>query len=259
MKALKIVIVGAGNVATHLGLELQKKGFKIQQVYSRTNESAKKLADSLGCDFTNSIEDIFRNADLYFLALSDKSIGEFIRKFNPDSGLFAHTSGSVSIDVFKGIENYGVIYPLQTFSKGREINFNKVPLLIESNTSAGLGLITDIANQLSDNVQECDSEKRKLIHLAAVFVSNFTNHLIYIAEEIAQMNDIDKEIYWPLIEETISKAKSLSAEKSQTGPASRNDVEIMKNHLELLSFNPVFQNLYKELSNSIILIKENHK
>ena len=256
MKKLRIVLIGAGNVATHLGQELNRLGHVVIQVYSRTSKSAKILALELNCSYTTLKSEIVTDADLYLIALSDNAIESFVSDFNFNNKLVVHTSGSISINVFKNISKCGVLYPLQTFTKERSLNFKEIPFFIEANTELGIKALKSLAQQLSDNVSYCDSEHRKYIHLAAVFVSNFTNHLISVADNIMDRNNISREIFGPLLKETISKADSISAVKSQTGPAHRNDVEIMNSHMDLLSFNPQFQKIYKELSNSIISEKE---
>lgn len=256
MSTLKIVLIGAGNIATHLGQELKTKGNTIVQIYSRTINSAKVLGEKLDCNYTNVKSEIVTEADLYLIALSDNAIESFVSDFNFNNKLVVHTSGSISIDIFKNISTCGVLYPLQTFTKGRSLNFKEIPFFIEANTELGIKALKSLAQQLSDNVSYCDSEQRKYIHLAAVFVSNFTNHLISVADNIMDRNNISHEIFGPLLKETISKAGSISAIKSQTGPAHRNDVDIMNSHMDLLSFNPQFQKIYKELSNSIISEKE---
>ncbi len=219
-----IVLIGAGNVATHLGLAIQKTGRKIVQVYSRTETSAKQLADLLNAKFTCEIEEINRKVDLFILSVTDDAVSEIAGKLNLGQKLVVHTSGSLPMDILrKSSENFGVLYPLQTFSKSRSVDFSTVPLCIEANSKDNLQLLEHFANDLSQKVVEVDSEKRKILHLAAVFACNFPNFMYSIAGQILADKGLDFELLRPLILETALKVQKLKPEASanRTGKQGR--------------------------------------
>jgi len=163
-----------------------------------------------------------------------------------------HTAGSVAQNVFKNYsKNYGVFYPFQTFSKNKEVNFSEIPICIEANNEKFENKLINLAKKLSENVYKMNSEQRKYLHIAGVFANNFTNHMYYIASEILKQKNIDAEIINPLIKETANKLEKLSAYNAQTGPALRNDTESIKKHLNLLSSQPEFMEIYKLISKDI--------
>ena len=254
----KIVILGAGNVATHLTKALIKEGFDVRQIFSRTIESARELGVKTGVHFTNNLAELYKEADIYIFALSDTAIEKLASMidFNHDP-LLLHTAGSVSIDVLKNSsKNYGVLYPLQTFSKSRELDFKKVPLCVDANTKHNIKEVSQIAATLSDNTRIMGEDERKKIHLAAVFACNFTNYMYSQAEEILKQDNIDFNIIKPLIEETAAKVQDLSPAKAQTGPAIRNDRATMNKHKELLENFNELKKLYTFISNNISKLKE---
>jgi len=249
---MKIVLLGAGNVATHLGLALKKAGHEILQVYSRSASSAKELSLKLRTRPVTDATEISTKGDLYILSISDSSIAAFLKSFPVKNTTIIHTSGSVDSKVFgKKFKSYGVMYPLQTFTKDRAINFQEVPLLIEGNNAASLKLIQKVADSISPHVFEIDSSTRKTIHLSAVIANNFTNHLFVQAEKILAKKNIPFPLLGPLLHETVIKAILLSPSVSQTGPAKRGDTKIIEEHLKLLKNNPEMANIYKILSESI--------
>lgn len=254
----KIVILGAGNVATHLTKALIKEGFDVRQVFSRTIQSARELGIKTGVHFTNNLAELYKEADIYIFALSDTAIEKLASRieFEHDP-LLLHTAGSVSIDVLKNSsKNYGVLYPLQTFSKARELDFKKVPLCVDANTKHNLKEVSYIANTLSDNSRVMGEDERKKIHLAAVFACNFTNYMYAQAEDILKQDDIDFSIIKPLIEETAAKVQDLSPAKAQTGPAIRNDKATMNKHKELLDNFNELKKMYTFISNNISKLKD---
>ena len=247
-----IVILGAGNVATHLSIALYKAGFNIQCVYSQTIQSAERLAKKLHSSFTNNFEQIPRNADLYIISVKDEVIVDIIRHLNFESGAVVHTAGSVSMDIFQGVyENYGVFYPLQTFSKSRELEFSEIHIYVEANNSELENKLIQLAHSLSNDVSVVDSDKRKMLHLAAVFACNFVNHMYSIAAEILNDHDISFKSLIPLIKETAYKAVHSDPRRVQTGPALRNDQNVIQMHMEMLKKYPEFDNIYKFVSESI--------
>lgn len=259
---LSIVLIGAGNVATHLGIAFHESGCKIKMVYSKTKESAKQLAENIGCPYTTDIASIDNDADIYIVSLKD-SVLEYILpqlvKCN-NQALFVHTAGSVSIDIWKGLtQRYGVLYPMQTFSKQRKVNFNNVHFFIEANTNEDTELLIKTASLISQHVFKASSEQRKYLHISAVFACNFTNHMYSICESLLSSHGLPFSSMLPLIEETSEKVHYLSPVLAQTGPAQRNDTNIMESHINMLKEKPEIAELYKLISKSIHSFQENNK
>ena len=254
---IRIVMIGAGSVASHLSGALKNAGHLIIQVYSRTNESAKELAEVLNCEFTTSMNTVRKDADLYVLALSDEAIVDFVTNFSFPQALVIHLSGGIEMDLFEGkVQNYGVMYPIQTFSKGRDIDFKSIPLCIEANNKETEEFLVALAGQLSSSIRIINSVQRQMIHLAAVYSCNFVNHLYDIASRILEKNNLPFELLYPLIVETAEKVQGNLPGDAQTGPAKRNDQAIINKHIELLSSNERYQSLYTKLSKSIRLEME---
>lgn len=253
---MRIVFIGAGNVATHMAKRLFEKGCAISQVFSNHIENAKKLAKTLGdTDFTDNLETLDNSADIYIFSVKDSAIKSLLeqywQKFNKEA-LFVHTAGSVPMNVFEPYTTtYGVVYPLQTFSKTRFVDFEKIPVFIEANSSESGQRIREIAYLLSDKIYETNSEQRNKIHLSAVFACNFTNHFYEIAGKLTEEIGVPFEVLKPLITETAAKIEVLSPYDAQTGPAARNDELTLNNHLEMLKNNPDWQELYRIISEDI--------
>jgi len=248
----KIVIIGAGNLATHLSKALYKLGFQIIQIYSKTLENAQKLAEIVNADCTDSIEKITTEADFYFFALTDSTIEHFLTKINLKNKFLIHSSGSVDIKIFENYSNnYGVIYPLQTFSKQKEVNFEEIPIFIEANSPQNLTILRTIAIKLSKNVTEMSSIKRLQLHVAAVFTNNFTNLMYLAASDIIEKNGLSFDFLKPLIMETAQKVMNQHPKDAQTGPAARNDISTIKKHLNTLYDSPNLQKLYSFASDKI--------
>jgi predicted short-subunit dehydrogenase-like oxidoreductase (DUF2520 family) len=250
---MNIVLIGAGNVATQLGLAL-KKNHTITQVFSRHLTNASSLAKRLNATATDNIEKISTNADIYFLSVTDDAIKPLVNELPSNNGIVVHTAGSVSIDVLGRYKNYGIFYPFQTFSKNRDISFDNIPIMIEGNAENTTNKLFKLASSLSANVHKVNSEQRLLLHIAAVFACNFTNHLYHISKKISDKAELPFNILQPLIEETVSKAFKVSPENAQTGPAARDDRQTMDKHIDILnkSFNDKkLVELYKNLSNRI--------
>ena len=246
------VFFGAGNLATHLASALQNSGHSILQIYSRTKESAKTLAEKLNANYTTELNQIVNNADIYVLALRDNVIEEILNKYDFTGKFAVHTAGSVNINIFKNhTKNYGVFYPLQTFSKFREVNFNNIPVCIEANNNINEKILLQIARQISNDVQLINSEQRKHLHISAIFACNFVNNMYVISDEILRKNNISFDILKPLIIETAEKVLKNKPIDVQTGPAVRNDQNLIKKHLNLLSYSPLFQKIYNFVSESI--------
>ena len=186
---MKIVIIGSGNLATQLALALKDANQEIVQIFSRTSAHAKELADKIGCAYTASLEAVQKDADIYILAVKDDALAALAANLCAarTDALFLHTAGSMPMDVFKGHAlQYGVLYPMQTFSKNRRVNFREIPCFIEASSPSALATIRTLAESISDHVVDCDSEKRKKMHLAAVLACNLTNHCYRLAERVLE-------------------------------------------------------------------------
>lgn len=244
---IKVAILGAGNVATHLYQTFTEvENLEVIQVYNRNpahlafvNEPEKRISQ---------IKDL-KKADLYVLALTDEVIETFANQLPKLEGLVTHTSGSASMNILKKFTNYGVFYPLQTFSKEKELNFKEIPICIEASSGKNLMLLKKTASALSNRVYEIDSQQRKSLHLAAVFVNNFSNHLFALSAAYCEKQKVPFEILKPLITETINKLDKLSPLQAQTGPAKRNDSKTIQAHKEMLDDNG--KKIYTILTESI--------
>lgn len=259
VKRLDIVLIGAGNLATNLGKELYKKGYKISQVYSRTESSARQLANILSSAYTTSLDELANTADLYIVSLKDSAFIDLVPAITHgrEKALFVHTAGSIPLEIWhqSPIARYGVLYPMQTFSKECEVEFKNIPFFIEAGRKEDLYFLKDLAGELSTHVYEINSEQRKHLHLAAVFACNFTNHMYALAATIVDQYQLPFEILLPLIEETVRKVHYLGPQMAQTGPAVRYDQNVINNHLELLKNDSIMQEIYEKLSKSIYQMK----
>lgn len=250
---MRIVVIGSGNLATQLSLAIKNVGKNIIQVFSRTEEHAKMLADKLGCAFTSTLEDIYKDADCYIISVKDDAIRQIVASVCPnrDKSIFIHTAGSVPMDVFKGhASRYGVLYPMQTFSKDKDVNFREIPCFIEASDEATLDAIRQLAESISDNVVVADSDKRKHLHLAAVLACNLTNHCYRLAEKVLEKEDIDFKLFLPLINETARKVAVMSPKEAQTGPMVRYDTEVMEMQMNLLP-DERMREIYRLMAESI--------
>ncbi len=247
----KITLVGAGNIATHLGMNFFKEGCVINEVFSRDINNAEILARRLDCTATNQINKLKTNADIYIVCIKDDFIENIAKKLSLKDKIIVHTSGSVGMNVLQKFTNYGIFYPLQTFSKNSKIAINNVPFCIEANNNKTEQFLVNLAKTLSPKVYLINSEQRKKIHLAAVFACNFTNFMYQIAADISTKNNIDFDILKPLILATAKKIEDNSPKLVQTGPAKRKDEEVIKNHIKMLADNKDYQEIYRLISDSI--------
>lgn len=249
---MKVTIVGSGNLATNLSAALKSCGkVEFAQVYSRTEDNAKKLAENLGCDFTTNASQILPGSDLYIFSLKDSCLEEVLSQVPENDGLWVHTAGSVPMEVFKPYaKRYGVFYPLQTFSKQRIVDFSRIPIFIEACDGENLSILENLGLSISSDVRVLSSEKRRNIHLAAVFACNFTNHIYALAANILEDADIPFDVLLPLIDETVSKVHQIPPREAQTGPAVRYDENVINKHLNMLS-DPMMNEIYRLLSQSI--------
>ncbi|MFO7368807.1 MAG: DUF2520 domain-containing protein [Bacteroidales bacterium] len=249
-----VVLVGAGNVAWHLGHHLVGAGFHVVQVLNRSRENGIRLAQELKAPYCSDADSMNPEADLYILAVSDDSLGKVLNggRFR-QKGLVVHTSGSVSMNIFEGRAlNFGVLYPLQTFTRGKAVSFKEVPLFVEANRSENLAKLEFVASKLSDSVHRADSAMRLQLHVAAVFASNFSNHLFSIADELLSEKGLSFDVLKPLIRETLSKAMIMPPRDAQTGPAVRGNMAILEKHLEMLLPHPELREIYRLISERIL-------
>lgn len=249
---MKIVMIGAGNLATNLAMALKNSGHEIVQVYSRTRESAKKLARQTVSEDITRLTRVVHDADVYILSVKDDALEEVLGDFPVKEGFLVHTAGSVPLEVAKDyVAHYGVLYPLQTFSKERTVDFRQIPLCLEASSDEKYRVLKNMADDLSEDVRHITSRQRLHLHVAAVFACNFSNYMMANAEELLQRQDISFDILAPLIRETIEKALHDSPSRSQTGPARRGDRQTIDKHLNLLAHSGKLQNLYSFVSNAI--------
>lgn len=250
---MNIVLLGSGNVATHLGRAFKMAGQTIVQVWSRDIDHARELADTLAAEAVAEIDDVDRSADLYIISVKDEAIQNVAANLRIGDKLIVHTSGSTGLEVLAvASSRIGVFYPLQTFSKSKAVDFRQIPIAIEANSPEDSAVIRAIADRLSEKVIELNSGERKTLHVAAVFACNFTNHLFAISQELLKANNLDFDLLRPLIAETAAKIQLNDPEKVQTGPAVRQDHETIHSHIEMLRGNPEIMEIYKQLSQSIV-------
>jgi len=251
MQKYNIVLIGAGNVATQLGLALKKSNHRILQVYSKHNPSAIELAKKLKSPFTTSLDEINPTADIYILSVKDDAIANVADHLRLKDKIVIHTSGSVDMESIKACsKNYGVFYPLQTFSKTKKAEFKKVPICLEANKKNTFKILETLAKSISNNIHKINSQQRINIHIAAVFACNFTNHFYAIADDILKSNKLSLDLIKPLIAETAEKIKNNTPLEMQTGPAIRGDKKTMEKHLKMIT-DKKYKQLYKLVSESI--------
>ena len=250
---MRITLIGSGNVATHLAAALKNAGHSIVQVYSRTMQNAALLAYHVKAEAIDDLKSINTDTELFIIATKDDAIGPIAEQLSVYQKIMVHTSGATDLySLLAFSDNVGVFYPLQTFSKTKEVDFRNVPLCIEAKDEAIAKTLEQLAQTISNEVYPIDSEKRKVLHLAAVFACNFPNYLYTIAKQIIANQGLDFELLRPLIQETAEKVQSADPATVQTGPAIRNDEITMAMHRQLLEGEPELQQLYFLLSQGII-------
>ena len=246
---IRVSIIGSGNVAQHLIQTFSKNAaIELVQVFTRKKESVAHLiaANQIYTDFNELIA-----TDLFIIAITDDAIAEVSKELPFNNQLVVHTSGSVAMNAVDSKNRQGVFYPLQTFSKSKEIDFKSIPICIEAQNENDLNTLETVAKSISNTLYKINSEQRKAIHIAAVFVSNFVNHLYQIGNDICIENNLPFDILKPLIQETANKILTLSPNEAQTGPAKRKDTQTINKHLNFLTdYNQ--KEIYKLLTKSII-------
>ena len=244
-------MIGAGNVATHLAKALAGK-HEIVQVFSRSMANAETLARATGCPCaTNVPSRITADADFYIISVKDDAIASVIEQAPASNALWVHTSGSVPMSVFQGHRSrYGVLYPMQSFSKQVEVDFASVPLFVEGCDDATAAQVTALAQSLSRSVFPADSDTRRRLHIAAVFACNFANHMWALADDVLRDAGLPFSVMLPLIRSTVDKLAALSPAESQTGPARRLDYAVIQKHLAMLTGD--CHSVYDSITQSII-------
>lgn len=252
-------MIGAGRLSTQLAHALTEKGgHRIVAVYSRTMASACVLAHKVHAKATNQIASLPLLSDAYIIAVKDDALpamtvelaSHLTKAANTTAPVF-HTAGSISMDVLAMIPRHGVIYPMQTFSIERAVDFAQIPFFIEASDPESLSVAHAIASSVTRRVACLDSQRRRYLHLAAVFASNFTNHCYALAAEILERNGLDFSVMLPLIKETASKVTTMSPKEAQTGPAVRFDKKVIEHQRQMLADDPLTQHIYQLMSESI--------
>ena len=271
---MKIVLIGAGNLATHLGKALHAAGHDMVQVFSRTMQSAETLASLLDAEPLTDIAQVRDDADVYVFSVKDSALPQLVAqlcrheadglgedvaedalhtgKKGKHERVFLHTAGSMPMSVFEGMaQHYGVLYPMQTFSKQREVDFSIIPCFVEANDEFAQKQIEGLAREISGRVYLLSSEDRKYLHLSAVFACNFANHCYAISQELLQEHGIPFDVMLPLISETAAKVHEMMPKDAQTGPAVRYDENVIGKQSKLLGNHPHFKTVYDSMSKSI--------
>jgi predicted short-subunit dehydrogenase-like oxidoreductase (DUF2520 family) len=256
MKAASVAFIGSGNVAWHLAPALDNVGYAVREVYSRKRKNAVALAERLyqaspvtELDFSNS------PARIFIMTVSDDAIAELVKQLTlPPDSVLVHTSGSQPLSLLGdyATPRTGVFYPLQTFTKNRKVDFKEIPFFVEATEAATEKALMSMAKSLTKKVAKITSAERKALHVAAVFASNFTNHMLTLSKEIMINNKLNFDHLKPLIAETLNKSLEIGPENAQTGPARRGDLEILDQHMELLTHDAVVSEIYKLISQHII-------
>ena len=244
---MQIVLIGSGNVAFHLAKAFTEAQIPISQIFGRNTTELQKISEQFSIPFST---ETLADADLYIISVSDSSIAEVSSLIKNENALVAHTSGSVSREALNGNYRKSVFYPLQTFSKSKNLDYSKIPFFIDAENENDEEILKNLASKISKNVMLANDEKRKYIHLTAVFACNFVNHLFARAKEISDSQDIPFEYFLPLIDETTQKIHELEPKLAQTGPAVRGDNRILELHEQLIT-DEEQQKIYKTLNESI--------
>jgi len=250
---MRVVLIGAGNLATNLGKALaRQEDIEVVQVFSRTIESATKFASLLNCQPVNAYEQVAGDADLYVVSVKDKVLPAVIERVckGRRQAVFVHTAGSMPMSLFEHhADHYGVFYPMQTFSKDKEVDFKEIPCFVEASDEVAMAAIRRLAS-VTEHVRELSSSDRKYLHLAAVFACNFVNHCYALSAEVLRSRGIPFEVMLPLIDETARKVHHLPPLDAQTGPAVRFDQNVIDMQEAMLD-DELTRELYEKLSKSI--------
>ncbi len=260
---MNITILGAGNVGCHLARAFAAAGHHIT-LWNRSLPGVLSISQELGCPYTTSIEAVPRDADLYVIAVKDDAVRQVASSLarvigNAPGSVVVHTAGSLPLALLQPYFKWcGVLYPMQTFSKSKALNYNNIPFFVEGIPEV-VEKLTAVAQGVSDTVYELDSERRKYLHLASVFACNFTNHCLAISQNVLADIDLPFGVMLPLLRETLDKVEHISPLQAQTGPAQREDIHVMDTHIRQLASRPAEQDIYKQLSQNIINYKHHDR
>lgn len=247
-----IVLIGAGNVGYQLGKRLKTCGLNVVQIFSRAEDKARRLSETIQVPFVTDLAQVITDAELYILAIKDDAIAEVASQLKIQNGLVVHTSGATPSTILQPyFQRFGVFYPLQTFSVSKAVNFEQIPICIYANHLPDEQLLLQIAQQISSKVYPIDDLQRATLHVAAVFVNNFTNYLFQIGYDLLEKEHLPFDLLRPLIEETAAKVQAHKPSEMQTGPAIRKDEVTIKRHLEYLERFPAYRALYHILTEQI--------
>jgi predicted short-subunit dehydrogenase-like oxidoreductase (DUF2520 family) len=255
MKPESVSFIGAGNLAWHLAPTLDNVGYAVREVYSKKRRNAIALAEKLyQCEVIEDLDFSDSPSRIFIISITDDAIEEVVGKIRlPAQSLVVHTSGSKSISVLeKAKANTGVFYPLQTFTKNRKIQFDDIPIFVESADASSERRLMAMGKSISKKVTKISSEERKVLHLAAVFAANFSNHMLTLSKEVMFKHGLSFDYLKPLIAETLNKSLQIGPENAQTGPARRGDLQILDSHMELLKEDPDVAEIYRTISQHIV-------
>lgn len=251
-----VSFIGSGNLAWHLAPALDNAGFIVKEVYSLNPQHAESLTERLyQAEVKATLDFSTSDSSVFIIAATDEAIRKIAQEIIlPDGAILVHTSGSQPIYElqYAATPYLGVLYPLQTFTKNRKVDFKSIPLFIETHTPEAETMLMLLGKSISNEVRKIASEERKSLHVAAVFASNFTNHMLTISKEIMRQNSLDYDWLNPLITETINKSLYMGPEEAQTGPAKRGDLDILDTHIDFLNSQDAIAEIYKVISQHII-------
>ena len=228
---MKIAILGSGNVAYHLAKMFKEKNIPISQIFGRNEKDLQEISEQFEIPFSTTE---LADAELYFIAVNDDAVAAISKNIKNQNSLVAHTSGSLPKEILEGNYRKASFYPLQTFSKSKMLQYSEIPFFVEGENEEDSQILENLALKISEKVMKSDYEKRKYIHLTAVFACNFVNHLFARAKEISDSQQIPFHYFLPLIKETTSKIEKIEPKLAQTGPAIRNDEKILQLHEALI-------------------------
>ncbi len=253
----RISFIGSGNLAWHLAPALDNAGFVVGEIYSRDRKESKALVERLyQGEIKKNLDFSASGSDVFFIAVNDDAIEEIAQEIilPTEDSILVHTSGSRSMGIlsYAAVENIGIFYPLQTFSKERKVLFDKIPICVEASTAWAEGILQEIGSGISQKVVTIDSDQRRALHVAAVFANNFVNHCLRVAGDIMKSEKLDHELIHPLVVETIRKAFEIGPANAQTGPAKRHDFETLDEHLDYLAENDELAEVYRIFSQYIV-------
>lgn len=249
---MNIVILGSGNAATHFGQAFQQLGHQIVQIYSKTKANADALAFALQCTGTDDLSQLLRNADLYLIAVSDEAIPTLVETMPQDiNGIVVHCSGATDMAILNRFRNYGVIYPPQSLSKNKTVDFSLIPFCVEGSDTSIANSLLQLTRRFSSRSILCNSQQRLAIHLSSVMVNNFSNILYQFAYELLEEHNLSFDLVRPIILETAEKVQNHVPITVQTGPAIRGDEATQQKHLKFISNKPDLQQIYQLLSHQI--------